>query len=361
MGIPIRQSILDLKPYIPGKPIEEVAREFGVKAPVKLASNENPLGPSPRALEAVRSCAATLHRYPDGSGRALREAIARKWGVASEQVVLGNGTNEILELACRAYLSAGDEAVFAEPTFSLYRLFVETPGGRSIVVPLKEGVHDLETMAARCTPGTRLVFVCNPNNPTGTIVRQGDVERFLGRLPEETITIFDEAYADFAVDPAFPDSVGFIRSGAPVIMLRTFSKLHGLAGARIGYGVMPEEVAQILNRVRQPFNTSAVAQAAALAALSDDDHIARTIALTTSGRGRLAKLFAGLGLQALPSEANFVYVNVGRDGREVYEKMLRRGIIIRHFEGNWIRVSIGLPDELDAFENVFKAVLKEKP
>lgn len=359
MGLRIRESIAGLRPYVPGKPIEEVARELGIGAPIKLASNENPLGPSPKAIEAIRASVRNLHRYPDGPGRLLKEAIARKWKVSPDEIVLGNGTNEIIELLCRAFISAGDEAVCAEPTFSLYRLFVETPGGRCIAVPLKTGVHDLDAMAVKCGARTGLAFVCNPNNPTGTIVRQRDVETFLKRIPSVTVAVFDEAYADFATDPEFPDTRSLIRSGASAVMLRTFSKLYGLAGLRIGYGIMPQEMAQVLNRIRQPFNTSAVAQAAALAALSDEEHVSKTLAVNTAGRGRLAKFLVDLGFEVLPSEANFVYANIGRDGGWIYERLLRKGVIIRHFEGNWIRVSVGLPEELDLFEQALTAVLKE--
>lgn len=360
MGIKPGRHVMAVDPYRPGKPLEELERELGIRNAVKLASNENPLGPSKRALGVMKKDLRRLHRYPEGTGRLLREAIADRFKVSPDQVILGNGSDEIMDLAAKAYLSPGDEAIVADQTFAIYRISILSHHGVPVVVPMREGRHDLPAMAERVSDRTRLVFVCNPNNPTGTIVRQKPLEQFLDRMPADILVVLDEAYGEYATDPDYPDFRRLISDGRPVLALRTFSKLYGLAGLRIGYGIGPREVIDALNRVRLPFNTNRVAQTAALAALADEAHVARSIRLNTAGRRAICRAFDGMGLAYLPSEANFVYVNVGREGGGVYRALLHEGVIVRHIEGNWLRISVGLAKENQRFVRALKRVLREK-
>ena len=358
MGLKPGRHIEAIEPYTPGKPLEELERELGIRDAVKLASNENPLGPSRKALAALRRGLTTLHRYPEGSGRLLREALAVKFKLKPEQVLLGNGSDEVMDLAAKAYLAPGDEAILADRTFAIYRMAVLAHHGRPVVVPLRAGRHDLEAMARRVTRRTRLVFVCNPNNPTGTMVGRRDLERLLDRLPAAVLVVLDEAYAEYASDPDFPDCGRLIRAGRSVLALRTFSKLYALAGLRIGFGLGPSAVIAALNRIRLPFNTNRLAQVAALAALADEPHVARSLELNRAGRAYLCAEFDRLQLPYQPSQANFVYVDVGRDGAAVYQRLLHAGVIVRHIDGSWLRVSVGLARENQRFVRALGNVLK---
>jgi histidinol-phosphate aminotransferase len=360
MPLPISRDIASLTPYSPGKPIEELERELGIQKAIKLASNENPLGPSKKALEAVEKVLTGLHRYPEGGGVALREVLADRVKVQPSQVVLGNGSNEIIELLVRSFMQPGDEAIMADLTFVVYQMIVKAAHGSPVRVPLHNGSHDLETMASRLTPKTRLIFICNPNNPTGTMVNRGQVDAFLRKIPDEVITVFDEAYYEYVTDRSFPDSLRYLGQGKNVAILRTFSKIYGLAGLRIGYGLTTEEIAGILNRVRQPFNTNRLAQVAALAALKDDDHVRRSLEVNKEGKAMLCDAFQEMGLQFLPTQTNFIYVDVGRPGQDVYSRLLRYGVIVRHIEGRYLRVTIGLPEENRQFIEVLKQVLLGK-
>ena len=357
MALKVHPDIESLSPYVPGKPIEELQRELGLSRIVKLASNENPLGPSPKALAVLAEAATTLHRYPDGSGYRLRTALADRWKVSLNQVILGNGSDEIIGMLARAFLSPGDEAVMADNTFVIYRMEVLAAHGKPVVVPLQDGRHDLAAMARSITPRTRLLFVCNPNNPTGTMVSAAEVDALMARVPQHAIVVFDEAYYEYARDPHFPDSLGYVKRGRHAIVLRTFSKIYGLAGLRIGYGLTTPEITGYLNRVRPPFNANSLAQRAALAALDDEEHVAKSRAMNEA---ELASVRAGLeafGFRPLPSEANFLYFDVGRDGRAVFDALLREGVIVRHIEGNMLRVTIGLPEENRQFLQALKTVL----
>ncbi|MBI3812803.1 MAG: histidinol-phosphate transaminase [Nitrospirae bacterium] len=358
--IGIGRHIESIEPYKPGKPLEELERELGIKNAIKLASNENPLGPSKKALAALKKGLTGLHRYPEGSGRRLREAIAQKHKLKPEQVILGNGSDEIMDLAAKTFLSPGDEAIMGDLTFAIYPISVTAHHGVSVRVPLRDGRHDPEAMAARFTPKTRLVFICNPNNPTGTMITRRELDRLLSRLPQNVLVIMDEAYAEYADDPEFPNTIENLKRGAPVLVLRTFSKMYGLAGLRIGYGLSTPEVVEAMNRVRLPFNTNSPAQAAALAALSDEKHVAQSLRINREGRRYLSESFAGLGMKFLPSQANFIYVDIGRDGGAVYKQLLRKGVIVRHIEGTWLRVSIGRPAENRRFVKALGEVLKIK-
>jgi histidinol-phosphate aminotransferase len=357
MPLKVHEDIESLTPYVPGKPIEELQRELGLTRVIKLASNENPLGPSPKAIAVLAEAAKILHRYPDGGAFRLRTALADRWKVSLDQVILGNGSDEIIGMLARAFLSPGDEAVMADNTFVIYRMEVTAAHGVPVIVPLKDGRHDLAAMADAITPRTRLLFVCNPNNPTGTMVTAADVDAFMARVPAHVIVAFDEAYCEYVRDPRFPDSLGYVRQGRHVIVLRTFSKIYGLAGLRIGYGVTTVEIAGYLNRVRPPFNANSLAQRAALAALGDEEHVAKSRAMNQTEMASVRACLTALGLQPLPSEANFLYFDAGRDGRLVFEALLREGVIVRHIQGNYLRVTIGLPEENRQFLQALKHVL----
>jgi histidinol-phosphate aminotransferase len=353
-------DILAVAPYVPGKPLEEVQRELGIRDAVKLASNENPLGPSPKAMEALRHAIADVHRYPDGRGEALRIKLAERLKVTPAEVLLGNGSNEIIELLVRGFIVSGDEAVMADPTFSLYKLMVTVAHGTPVIVPLRDGRHDLDAMAAAVTPRTRLFFLCNPNNPTGTMVTEADLTRLLAALPDHVVVVIDEAYVEYVTDANFPKSAERRLSGPPVIVLRTFSKLHGLAGLRIGYGIARPELIAYLDRIHQPFNTSRLAQVAAAAALDDEAHLSASRRVNEEGKIFLGRLFKRLGWPVYPTQANFLYVETGRDGRGLYEALLRDGVIVRHIEGSRLRVTVGRPEENERLAAALWKVLSDK-
>ena len=357
MTLHVHPDIQSLSPYVPGKPIEELQRELGLSHVIKLASNENPLGPSPKAVAALAAGSETLHRYPDGGAYRLRQAIADRWKVTSDHVILGNGSDEILGLLARTFLAPGDEAVMADHTFVIYKMEVTAAHGKPVVVPLTNWTHDLDAMARAVTPRTRLVFLCNPNNPTGTMVSADAVHRLMAQVPHEVIVVFDEAYIEYVRDPQFPDTIAYVKQGRNAIVLRTFSKIYGLAGLRIGYGITTPEINNFLNRVRPPFNANSLAQRAALAALEDDEHVAKSRAANAAGMEQIVTGLRALGFAPVPSEANFVYFDVKRDGRQVFDGLLREGIIVRHIEGTMLRVTIGQPDENTAFLHALKKCL----
>ena len=338
----------DLGLYEPGKPIEETARESGLRPEeiVKLASNENPLGPSPRALAAMTSALAGANFYPDGGGYYLREALAERLGVARENIILGNGSNEIIEFIGHAFLRPGVTSVTSENAFIAYRLLTALFGAKTIEVPDHDHHFDLEALLAAITPETRVVFIANPNNPTGTLVRQEEVDRFMERVPEKVVVVFDEAYHEYLDDA--PDTLRFVKQGRNVIVLRTFSKIHGLASMRLGYGVAHPELIRVLQKTREPFNVNGVVQAGAVASLADAEHQRATKELTDEGRAYLEREFAALQLRFVPSVANFVLVHVG-DGKTIFEKLLKKGVIVRALKGyklpEWIRISVGTMEQ----------------
>jgi histidinol-phosphate aminotransferase len=357
MTLHVHPDIQSLSPYVPGKPIDELQRELGLTRVIKLASNENPLGPSPKAVAALAGANDTLHRYPDGGAYRLRQAIADRWKVTSEQVILGNGSDEILGLLARTFLAPGDEAVMADHTFVIYKMEVTAAHGKPVVVPLVNWTHNLEAMAQAITPRTRLLFICNPNNPTGTMVSAEGVIRLLAKVPPDVIVVFDEAYFEYVRDPQFPDTIAYVKEGRNAMVLRTFSKIYGLAGLRIGYGISTPEINNFLNRVRPPFNANSLAQRAALAALGDDEHVAKSRAVNAAGIEQIGTGLRALGFAPIPSEANFLYFDVKREGRQVFEALLREGIIVRHIAGAMLRVTIGQSDENTAFLQALKKVL----
>ena len=340
--------VVDLIAYEPGKPVEELAREMGLESSqiVKLASNENPLGPSPAALQAMHDALERSHFYPDGGAWALRNAIAERLDLHRENVILGNGSNEIIEFIGHAFLKPGDEVVTAGHAFAVYRLMAQLFGAKTIEVPDPGFTHDLDAMLEAVTPKTRQVFIANPNNPTGTMVGQQAIDRFMERVPDHVLVIFDEAYFEF-LDNA-PDVLRYVREGRNVVVMRTFSKIQGLANLRIGYGLAPAKIAEVLQKTRQPFNANGIAQAGALAGLSDEEHMRRTRELTHEGRTFLESEFVRMGLTFVPSVANFVLVHVG-DGDAVFKALLRRGVIVRAMRSyklpEWIRVSVGTMEQ----------------
>lgn len=355
--------ICDLVAYEPGKPIEETARELGLKPEdiVKVASNENPLGPSPAAVEAIREAAAEAHIYPDGGGYKLRQAIADKYDLTKDNVVLGNGSNEIIELLCHTFLNRDAELIAAEHAFVVYKLMATLFGAKYVEVTDPDFIHDLDAMADAITEQTRLVFIANPNNPTGTMVNQEAIDRFMDRLPEHVIAVFDEAYYEFPDNP--PDVLKYVREGRNVCVLRTFSKIHGLAALRIGYGLAPPHLAGLLQKARQPFNTNALAQVGALAAISDDEHVQKTRAINQQGLKFMTQAMAERGLETVPSYANFLLIKCGK-GDEVFQSMLKQGVIVRAMSGyklpDWIRISIGTPEQNQRVVEVLDAVLANK-
>ena len=349
----------ELVSYEPGKPIEDVARELGLRPDeiIKLASNENPLGPSPKALAAMHDTLARSHFYPDGGGYYLREAIAGKLGLERGNVILGCGSNEIIEFIGKAYLNPGDEVIAARHAFVVYKLMATLFGAATIEVPDPDFRHDLDAMLAAITPRTKEIFIANPNNPTGTLCSQAEIDRFMARVPENVVVVFDEAYYEFLPEP--PDTLKFVREGHNVVVLRTFSKIQGLANLRIGYGLAKPELIDVLQKTRQPFNANGIAQAGALAGILDDDHQQKTRELTWKGRAFLQKEFAAMGLEFVPSHANFVLVKVG-DGTAVFSALMQRGIIIRDMNAyglpEWIRVSVGTMEQNERFLAALKAL-----
>jgi histidinol-phosphate aminotransferase len=346
-------QLRDLIAYEPGKPIDDVARELGLDPSeiIKLASNENPLGPSPKAVEAMHAALSTAHIYPDGGAYYLREAIAKKFDLKRENVVLGNGSSEIIEFVGHAFLKPDDEIIVARHSFSIYQLMAKLFGANVVEVPDPHFAHDLEAMADAITPRTKIIFVTNPNNPTGTLISQAEIDRFVARVPENVVIFFDEAYMEFLDEPL--DTVQFIRDGRQnIVVARTFSKIQGLAGLRIGYGLATKEMAEILQKTREPFNANSIAQAGAVAGLLDEGHQEATRKLNQEGRDYLQRCFASLGLKYVPSHANFVLVKVG-DGQAIFKALQERGVIIRTMDSyglpEWIRVTVGTMEENTRF------------
>lgn len=357
----IPEYILSIKPYKPGKPIEELEREYGISGSIKLASNENPLGPSPRAVEAIKSAMQNLHRYPDGSGYHLTRKLADNLGVGPENIVLGNGSDEVIGMLCRALLQPGDEAVMTAPSFLMYEILVRSVGATPVFVPLSGLAVDLDAMCAAVTAKTRIIFINNPNNPTGTFIRKDAFEAFLEKIPASVTLVLDEAYIEFARDPACFKGIPQAAASSRLAVLRTFSKIYGLAGIRVGYGVMAGELAEILNRVRQPFNTSSLAQAAAAAALDDAPFLNRTLELVATELDFLQEALERMGVTCFPTQANFSLIDVERDADRVFEQMLREGVIVRSMVSygypRYIRINVGTREENQQFLRAFEKVM----
>lgn len=354
-------GVQQLQPYQPGKPIAELERELGVRDIIKLASNENPLGAGERARHAARAALEDIARYPDGSGFRLKAALAERLGVAPTQITLGNGSNDVLELIARAWLQPGDEAIYAQHGFAIYPIVTLACSARPVEVPAMLYGHDLAAMADAVTERTRIIFLANPNNPTGTWFPRPALEHFLARVPGHVLVVLDEAYFEYVEDEAYPNGLDYLARHPNLIVTRTFSKIHGLAALRVGYSVSSPEIAEVLNRVRQPFNCNSVALAAAEAALDDLAHVEDSRSENAAGLAQLAEGFARLGLDAIPSVANFIAVDVGRPAAPVYEALLREGVIVRPVGGyglpNHLRVTVGLASENERFLRALAKVL----
>ncbi|ENO90139.1 histidinol-phosphate transaminase [Thauera linaloolentis] len=351
-----------ITPYQPGKPISELAREMGIAEAsiVKLASNENPLGMSTHARDAARAALGDLARYPDGGAFALKAALCRKFGVGPEQLVIGNGSNDILEIAAQAFLGPGCSAVYAQHAFAVYPLATQARGARGIEVPAKHFGHDLGAMAAAICEDTRIVFIANPNNPTGTFLPGAQIEAFLNEVPQDVLVVLDEAYTEYLSPAQRYDAIAWIGRFPNLLVSRTFSKAYGLAGLRVGYGIAHAEVADLMNRVRQPFNVSSVALAAAEAALEDEEFLAQSAELNRRGMLQLTEAFSALGLEWIPSAGNFVTFKIG-DAAGINRALLQQGVIVRPIAGygmpHWLRVSIGLPEENARFIAALKQAM----
>jgi histidinol-phosphate aminotransferase len=344
-----RESIESLVPYPPGKPIEELERELGIRGSIKLASNENPLGPSPMAIQAILDHVQKIHRYPDGSGFYLKSRLSSALHLPQEQIIIGNGSNELIELIVRTFLIPGEQVIQAFPTFLVYEKIVAGAGGKMVSVPLKQFKLDLQAIADAVTSETKIIFLNNPNNPTGSALSEQEMAGFLSVVPQDVVVVLDEAYIDFVSDPSVARGLDLLSHHALFVVLRTFSKLYGLAGLRIGYGFGSEKVIDYMNRVRQPFNVNTLAQAAATAALDDTEFVSRTLKTVREGLAYLYDELDRLGLEYLPTQTNFFLIKAPFGGRKTYELMLKEGVIVRAMDayglGDYIRINVGLPQE----------------
>jgi histidinol-phosphate aminotransferase len=361
-------GVRSLRPYEPGKPVEELERELGIENAIKLASNENPLGPSPKGVAAVQAALPSVSLYPDGNGYRLKQRLSRFHDQPIERITLGNGSNDILELLARVFLSPGHNAVFSQHAFAVYPIATQAVGADCHIAPANPADHampyghDLDAMLAMVDDNTRVVFVANPNNPTGTWLKASELEAFVAALPKTTIAVIDEAYTEYVQQDNYPDASAWIERYPNLVVTRTFSKIYGLAGLRIGYSLSSPEIADLLNRVRQPFNANSLALAAAEAALDDVDHVQKSIAMNSAGLEQLVSAFAEMGLEWIPSVGNFICVKTGMPGQQVYEAMLRQGVILRPI-GNYglddyVRVTVGSADENSRVINSLKQTLE---
>jgi len=357
----IREEILSIKPYIPGKPIEEVKRELSLKEVIKLASNETSIGPSPLAVEAIKKEANNVNLYPDGSSRILREKLAQKLKLDKEMIIIANGGDNIIKLTGMAFINKDDEVIMGEITFPVYESVVKIMGGKIIPVKLKDYTYDLESIIQKVNKRTKLIVVCNPNNPTGTIVAKEAVDKFMRNVPEDVIVVLDEAYCDYVEDDNYPDSLSYVREGKNVIVLRTFSKIAGLAGIRVGYAIAKQELIGYLRRVVDIFSVNRLAQVAALASLDDEEHKRKVLRSNKEGKGYLYKELKKLGLFYVPTETNFIFIDLKKDTKVIFEELLKKGIIIRPGVTwgcpDFIRVTIGTPYENKKFIQALKEVI----
>jgi len=362
--------VSDLKPYVPGKPIEELERELGIKDCIKLASNENPMGPSARALEALREFLKNgqdLCRYPDDSAFHLKNAISEKVSgkgpkankVNIDDIILGNGSNTLIDIAVRTYMGPGNEAVMGSPSFVSYPLAVRAAGGVCVEVPLMDYRHDLEAMAKAVTGRTRIIFIANPNNPTGGLNKRDEVERFMAKVPDGVLVVMDEAYNEYVTSPEQPVSLRYYFEKRDILILRTFSKIYGLAGLRIGYGIAGKDIVGELDKIRGPFNTNALAQLAAMSALTDDDHIRKTVGINEQGKQFLYRELDSMGVAYVPTEANFIYMHLNTESKVINDALLKMGVIVRPVGPKEIRVTIGLPEENKRFIEALKEVISK--
>lgn len=354
-------GVANLKPYIPGKPVSELERQLGISDSIKLASNENPLGPPAGARDVIHGQLDDLALYPDGSGFALTNALTQKHHIAASCITLGNGSNDVLDMIGRTFLEAGKEAIFSEYAFAVYPIVTQAVGAKAQIAKARDYGHDLDAMLALVNNNTRVIFIANPNNPTGTWLTKNALQGFLAQVPEQVIVVIDEAYIEYVQEDQYPDATQWLSEYDNLIVTRTFSKAYGLAALRVGYCLSHPDVANLLNRVRQPFNVNSLAQAAAVAALQDPEHIRRSVETNLQGLAQYEAAFAEMGLAWIPSVGNFITVDLGRDASEVDKAMLMKGVITRPV-GNYgmpdhLRITVGLPAENERCIAVLKEVL----
>ena len=359
-----KEYLKDIIPYKPGKPIEEVKRELGLKRVIKLASNESPKGPSPKVVEAITAEAGNVNRYPDGGCFYLREAIARKLSIPEDRIVFGNGSDEIIVMAIRACVKPGDEVVVADPTFMIYHIVSMVEGATVRKVPLRNYKYDLDGMLKEINKKTKVVFIANPDNPTGSYVTSEELNSFIDKVPRDVLIFIDEAYYEFAAGGDYPQTLNLVnRTDRNIIIARTFSKAYALAGLRVGYGIARADVADVINKVREPFNINSIAQVAAVAALKDEKYMAESVGLINSEKDKFYEFFKSVGVEYVPSKTNFILINTKRDSMKIFEFLLKRGVIIREMSGwgfkGFVRVNIGLPEENEIFFTAFKEALGE--
>ncbi len=357
-----RPEIFRLKPYVPGKPIEEVKRELGLYDVIKMASNENPLGPSPKALKAIQENLNQIHLYPDSNCYYLKKKLSSFTGIEEDGILIGNGSDELLKLIAETFLNRGDEVVFAVPSFVEYEFTATIMGAECITVPLVAFKHDLKAMREAVNAKTKIVYICNPNNPTGTIVSADEVEDFMASLPDDVLVVFDEAYYEYIENENYGDSLKYVKDSRNVIILRTFSKVYGLAGLRIGYALTTPFIAQAVERVTEPFNVNMLAQLAAIAALDDQEHVEKSRQMNSEGKQYLYNEFDKMGLEYVETDANFIFVDTGKESQEVFTQLLKKGIIVRTGDifgfPTFIRVTIGTQEENTRFINGLRSVLE---
>jgi len=355
-----RKGISDLKPYVPGKPIEDVKRELGLEEVIKLASNETSVGPSPLAVEAVKKEAGNINLYPEATSRLLREKLADKLKIDKEMIIFGNGADDVIDLIGMAFINGGDEVITCETTFPAYRTAVKIMGGKLILVKLKDFRFDLAEIVKRINEKTKMIFLCNPNNPTGTIVNKEAVDRFMKQIPDDIIVVFDEAYCDYVENKNYVNGLPFVSEGKNVIVVRTFSKIAGIAGVRVGYAIARQELISYLRRVVNPFTTNRLAQVAALASLDDEEHYKKVLKSNNEGKKYLYKELEKLKLFYVLTETNFIFIDVKKDSETIFEKLLKKGVIIRPGKpygcANFIRVTVGTPYENKKFIQAIREI-----
>ncbi len=360
-----RQALTNIKPYVPGKPIEEVKREYGLENVIKLASNENPLGPSPKAVKAIKDSLEEINLYPDGSCYNLTKDLGAFLGVEPSSLIVGNGSDEILKLLAETFINEGDEAIMAEPSFSEYDFCVNLMAGKMIKIPVdRHYVHDLDKMAAAITDKTKLIFICNPNNPTGTIISKEKMAEFMKKVPSHVIIVFDEAYFEYVDDPDYISGLEYLKEDRKnIIVLRTFSKVYGLSGLRIGYGIANPKLIEWVSRAREPFNVNSLAQIAARSALKDGAFLEKSLLLNKTGKKYLYREFQKRNLSYVPTQANFIFVDLEADSKMIFRQLLKQGVIIRTGDifgyPNYIRVTIGTEAENERFITALDKILKE--
>lgn len=358
-----RKELSKLKPYVPGKPIEEVKKEYGIDKVIKLASNENQLGPSPKAVEAIKKELNNINIYPDAGAMELRHELAKKYDLEYDNIVVGNGGEQLLQVIAQTFINPGDEALVAQTTFTILGNAVLHMGGNVVKVPLKDYKHDFEGFVKNINDNTKLIYVCNPNNPLGNIMTKDDVNYLVENVPDDVFIVFDEAYYDFArVNPDYPESLDILKKKSNVIILRTFSKVTGIAGVRVGFALTSKEIATEMSKVKGTFNVNRLAQVAALGALKDQEHIEKTVELNYKSLRMMEDCFESLGLEYIKSNANFVFVNVNKNSKIVSEELMKKGIIVRPGYlwnwDNWLRISTGTIDQTEKLVKALKEVLQ---